>query len=338
MGTSRGTLYERDTFIVGLSRADNRIGFGECAPLPGLSPDHRSDFIDKLSSVCTQMNSGQAVADLDLAAWPSIHFGVETAMLALESEIPGVLFESGFTQGRRALATNGLVVMADSPDMLRQVENKVAAGFRCIKIKVGALDFEDECSLLAEIRRRYPADAIELRLDANGAFAADAAPDRLDRLSQFTIHSLEQPIKPGQWQTMAQICRESPIAIALDEELIGIDDREGKQALLQAIRPKYIILKPTLLGGFAAAREWIEAAQPLAIGYWVTSALESNIGLNAISQWTATLATEMPQGLGTGRLFEKNFPSALQLQNGSLRFVPLHSSSRYSRFSELTLV
>ncbi len=321
MGTSRGVMTERETAII-LLRDDRRgiSGLGECAPLPGLSIDARPDFNAKLDEICQQISNGVDCLELDLAGWPSIRFGLETALRQLESGGDKILFDSPFTRGEQSIATNGLVVMADVDDMFRQVEAKVAAGFRCIKIKIGALDFDAELALLKKIRAHFPPQQIDLRLDANGAFPPQEALAKLERLAVYDIHSLEQPIRPGNWQEMAIICQQSPIAIALDEELIGVDISRGEE-MLATIQPRYIILKPSLLGGLAASEQWIALVRQQGIGYWATSALESGIGLNAIAQWAAQWCGDMPQGLGTGRLFEHNFPAPVNLHRGALQFV-----------------
>ncbi|NIR47197.1 o-succinylbenzoate synthase [candidate division KSB1 bacterium] len=327
METSRGVLTERDMYMVLFSSVspETLTGFGECAPLPGLSVDNLSKLPQKLQEVCALLNSGVEVSDLDLVQWPAIRFAVEAARLDLERGGKRLLFDTEFTRGEQAIPINGLIVMADFDSMLNQVFEKIKQGFDCIKIKVGALDFDAECELLKEIRKRVSPAQIQLRLDANGAFGPETALDKLVRLSEFEIHSLEQPIKTGQWETMAKICAESPIAIALDEELIGVHSRTKKRELLNTIKPHYIILKPTLVGGLKAAEDWIALASQLNIDYWVTSALESNIGLNIISQWTSTLPIGMHQGLGTGQLFVENFPSPLRIREGSLTYSASHT-------------
>ncbi|MFQ5649192.1 MAG: o-succinylbenzoate synthase [bacterium] len=337
MGTSRGILRERETHILGLENAAGTLGLGECAPLTGLSIDDRPHLAQKLQAVCDQLNDGKSADELDLSDWPAIQFGVETALLDLRAGGTQLLFDTSFTRGTRLIATNGLIVMGQADHMLRQVVDKVAAGFRCIKIKVGALKFDDECRLLTEVRKQFPPRQIELRLDANGAFDEDEALEKLKRLSEFTVHSLEQPIKAGRWQAMARLCCESPIAIALDEELIGIETLAERRELLQTIRPQFIILKPTLLGGFESAQVWIDLAETCDIGTWVTSALESNVGLNSISQWTSTRVCNRVQGLGTGRLYQTNFASALSLREGALHYDPRRAPSPPADLSQLQL-
>lgn len=322
VGTSRGVLLNHEVYILALidERNRDRIGLGECAPLAGLSLDDRSNFAEKLKEVCDAINTGTLPENLELADWPAIRFGLEAARLDFQNRGRRVLFDSEFTRGQRTVLINGLVAMSDVGAMLQQALAKIAAGFDCIKIKIGALNFEAECELLKEIRKRYPASKIQLRLDANGAFAADEALDKIMKLSAFVIHSIEQPIQRRQWQHMTRLCQRSPIPIALDEELIGVPSVAEKQEMLKAIRPQFIVLKPTLLGGLAAAQEWIAVAERLNIGYWVTSALESNIGLNIISQWTATMPMNLHQGLGTGQLYAANFPSPLRVVNGQLAY------------------
>lgn len=334
MGTSRGILYDRVTYILSLGNAE-RMGLGECAPLPGLSPDDRSDFSEKLKQVCEQVNSGVHPSNLDLIDWPSIQFGLESALLDLESGGKQLLFITNFTAGKQSIPTNGLVVMADIETLLRQAFEKISLGFKCIKIKIGAYDFDAECKLLSEIRKRYSPAEIELRLDANGAYEPHEALDKLQKLAEYHVHSLEQPIKSGQWLKLSDICSKSPIPIALDEELIGIKTPEEKRRLLKTVKPKYIILKPTLVGGLSSAMDWIGIAKEFNIGYWVTSALESNIGLNIISQWTSTLVPQIPQGLGTGQLFRANFASPLKIADGHLYYLPHLAQPSFHNLSDL---
>lgn len=320
MGTSRGILHERDTFILSLGSAEDGglVGLGECAPLKGLSLDDRADFVDKLQEVCDALNSGCHPSELNLTQWPAIRFGLETALLDFEKGGKRILFETDFTKGKDSLPINGLIVMSDYRTMLQEAFSKIVLGYECIKIKVGALDFETECHLLAEIRRRYSPDQVLLRLDANGAFEVDTALEKIQRLSEYSIHSIEQPIKAGQRTEMADLCSKSPIPIVLDEELIGVEALTEKEALLSAIKPSGIILKPTLVGGIKASEEWRAIADQHRIGYWTTSALESNIGLNAISQWASALPLTLHQGLGTGQLFVSNFRSPLKVDSGRL--------------------
>ena len=322
-GTSRGILTEKVSWFIFLSSHQNPeiTGVGECGPLKGLSIDDRIDFENKLVEVCTNpndfLNNRETLND-----FPSIRFGLEMALLDLKQGGEKVLFPSAFTQGKDSISINGLVWMGSYDTMLEQVREKIESGFTCIKLKIGAINFEDEIKLIGSIRKDYSPDQVEIRVDANGAFTPEEAGEKLKRLSEFNIHSLEQPIKRNQWEAMAKLCETSPIPIALDEELIGIMDLDKKQKLLEEIRPQFIILKPSLLGGFKASEEWIDLASEKNIGWWVTSALESNIGLNAIAQWTYTLKNRLPQGLGTGQLYSNNFECPLNIKEGKLYYNP----------------
>lgn len=321
--TSRGALLTRDVFFLRLkSEKPERLGLGECGPLPGLSVDDRPDFEATVAEVCHALNRGASADDLDLTDFPALAFGLEMALLDWRGGGRRRLYQNAFSLGQATLPTHGLVWMADPVELRCQIEQKVAQGFTCLKLKVGALAFETECQLLADIRRTYPADRIQLRLDANGAFTPENVLERLTALAAFDIFAIEQPLKPGQRAALANLCRHSPIPIALDEELIGIHRRAEKKALLEQIRPDYIVLKPSLLGGFAAAEAWIELAEPLGVGWWVNSMLESNIGLNAICQWVGSLKTDLTQGLGTGQLYTNNIPAPLHVAGAGLRYDP----------------
>jgi len=313
-GTSRGVLLEKPSSFIILEENDIS-GIGECSVIPGLSIDPEENYQQKLQDVCDWINAGCSVDDIDLTQFPSIAFGVETALLDLKTGGKRLLFDNEFTRGTAGIPINGLVWMGDKAFMTKQISEKIIAGYRCIKLKVGALDFETELDILRNIRKHYSAAEIELRLDANGGFAPTDALEKLKRLSDFDIHSIEQPIKPRQWDAMAEICRMSPIPIVLDEELIGTAPNES---MLQQIKPAYIILKPSLLGGFRVSEQWIQLAEKNHIGWWNTSALEANIGLNAIAQWTSTLNPSLPQGLGTGQLYDNNITSPLEIWVGKL--------------------
>jgi O-succinylbenzoate synthase len=331
-GTSRGILTEKTSWLIKIydDSQPALIGIGECAPLSGLSIDDRPDFEDNLQEICQSFNRldleiypwniGIILDQLVGNQWPSIRFGFESAMLDYLNGCKQVLFSNDFVNHQRKIPINGLVWMGSHEFMLRQVEEKITAGFDTIKLKIGAIDFEQECAILAHIRQHFSAQEITLRVDANGAFDATIVHDRLKKLAEFDIHSIEQPIQPKQHELMAELCESSPVAIALDEELIGRYDYAAKRRLLKTLKPQYIILKPTLLGGFEPTREWIETAQRLDIGWWITSALESNIGLNAIAQFTAEFDNPLPQGLGTGQLYHNNIPSPLQIEGGYLRY------------------
>ncbi|MBT8301259.1 MAG: o-succinylbenzoate synthase [Maribacter sp.] len=314
-GTSRGILTEKETWFLILEK-DGSYGIGECSMFRGLSYDDVPEFEDKLNWVCNEIEKGKDNLWLELQSFPSIQFGVEQAFLSLKSKDPFELFPSEFTRNQAPIPINGLIWMGDEGYMFEQVQQKLEAGFNCIKMKIGAIDFKSEISLLETIRKEYSKDQIELRVDANGAFNPLEALDKLNILAGFDLHSIEQPIKQGNLKEMASLCKSTPLPIALDEELIGVSGVTKKQELLQTIRPQFIILKPTLVGGFKGSEEWIAIAESLGIGWWVTSALESNIGLNAIAQWTFTLDNTMPQGLGTGGLFTNNFDCPLQVKKG----------------------
>ncbi len=251
---------------------------------------------------------------------PSIQFGLEQAFLSLESQSPYLLFPSGFTNSNEGIHINGLIWMGSKEFMKTQIREKLEQGFKCIKMKIGAIDFDTEIELLQSIRKEFSSDDIELRVDANGGFTANEALDKLKRLSEYDLHSIEQPIKVNQFEEMARLCETTPLPIALDEELIGVFGVTKKEEILQTIQPQYIILKPSLVGGFKGSMEWIDLADKKEIGWWITSALESNIGLNAIAQWTYTLNSKMPQGLGTGSLFTNNIESPLEVKNGYLQY------------------
>lgn len=320
--TSRSSLQHKDSWFIFLQDDSGKTGIGEIAPLEGLSPEYIHDF-EPLIHLKVQESLADIPSGLStLADFPSIQFGLETAWRSLQSSDPMILFPGLFTEGRFGIPINGLVWMGELDFMMQQLHEKIEKGFRCIKIKIGAIDFEDELSLLKTIRNRYSNQELEIRLDANGAFAPSKAMQLLDTLASFSIHSIEQPIKAGQYEEMARICQESPIPVALDEELIGITSLTAKRELLQQIKPQYIILKPSLAGGFEASEAWIQVAGQQGIGHWVTSALESNIGLNAIAQWSASLKPQIPQGLGTGQLYSNNIPSPLHIQNDSLYYLP----------------
>jgi len=315
-GTSRGVLTEKETYFIQLRRGKD-WGIGECPLFRGLSRDDRPGYEAQLQWACRNIDLGLEALCQELADWPSLVFGLEQAFRSLEAPSPMELFPSDFLKGR-PVPINGLIWMGDQAFMQRQIEAKLAEGYRCLKLKIGALDFESELELLRGLRRRFSPVELELRVDANGAFGPGEAAGRLQLLAELGLHSIEQPIRAGQWEAMARLCRESPLPIALDEELIPICDPARKRKLLEQVSPQFLILKPGLLGGFRSCEEWIWLAESLGIGWWVTSALESNIGLNAIAQWTATLKTEMPQGLGTGALFSNNFDSPLKTAGGFL--------------------
>lgn len=323
-GTSRGILHEKETWFISVWNEENPSikGWGECALFRGLSLDDRPDYAEMMHKVCLDPDMYVLKGSTLLTEWPSIRFGLETALIDLEHGGQKILFPSAFTLGEDSIPINGLVWMGKKNVMLSGIQQKLNDGFHCIKLKIGAIDFESELTLLQTIRSEFSPADIEIRIDANGAFLPDEALEKLKRLSEFQIHSIEQPIRQGQSLEMANLCRRSPIPVALDEELINCTNFDQRFELLKLIRPQYIILKPALVGGFSSSLEWIQLANELNISWWITSALESNIGLNAIAQWTYTLENPLPQGLGTGQLFQNNFSSPLVVKNGSLYYLP----------------
>ncbi|PXX25594.1 o-succinylbenzoate synthase [Arenibacter sp. ARW7G5Y1] len=318
-GTSRGVMTQKETFFIILEK-DKKFGIGECGILRGLSADDVPDYEDRLKWTCDNINLGEDRLWETLMDYPSIQFGVEQAFLSLNSRTPFLLYPSEFTDSNIPIIINGLIWMGDEHFMHQQIQQKLEEGFKCIKLKIGAIDFEKEITLLKSIRNKYSEKEIELRVDANGAFLPSEAMHKLECLSPFNLHSIEQPIKAGNANKMKKLCLNPPIPIALDEELIGIANVTEKEKLLQTIRPQYIILKPSLIGGFRGSMEWIRVAEKLNIKWWVTSALESNIGLNAIAQWTYTLDNPLPQGLGTGGLYTNNFKCPLKVNNGTISY------------------
>ncbi len=322
-GTSRGVYHEHNVWYVEVRDVQNpaHYGVGECAPLPGLSCDYSDDYEEKLRYFCRRLEQDGCLNEEDLKLYPSILFGLETALRHLQRGGFG-LWETPFSKGEKGILINGLIWMGDYDAMYRQIEEKIREGFRCIKLKIGAIDFEKEINLLQYIRSHFSKDKIELRVDANGAFSLQDAGYKLNRLAELDLHSIEQPIRAGQWQAMAELCEKTPLPIALDEELIGICQRDEKIKLLETVKPQFIVLKPTLHGGISGAAEWIELAEKYDIGWWITSALESNIGLNAIAQWCAMFNNPLPQGLGTGSLYLNNVEIPLVVERDCLWFKP----------------
>ncbi len=320
-GTSRGILKTKETWFIKIED-EHATGFGECGMFRGLSCDDRPDFESKLKWVCHHIDLGLEQLLIELIDFPSIQFGLEMAFLDLLSDSSNVLFPSKFTSGKASIPINGLIWMGDEQFMKSQFRSNIDAGFNCLKINIGAIDFDTELSLIKAIRKEYDVETIELRVDANGAFSPLEAMEKLKRLSDFNLHSIEQPIRQGQHDAMAKLCAHAPLPIALDEELIGIHDVTKRSLLLQTINPQYIILKPTLVGGFSGSQSWIDLAEKLSVDWWITSALESNIGLNAIAQWTYQLNVNRPQGLGTGALYTNNIEAPLKIDNGRLIYAP----------------
>ncbi len=320
-GTSRGVMTVKDTYFIKIWDEDNpdAYGIGECALFKGLSAEDDDKYESKLRELCKNVESGEQT---DLSCHSSILFGFESAILDFSNGGRRVYYPSKFHTGEYKIPINGLVWMGEKEAMLSRIDEKVAAGFHTIKLKIGALDFRQELEMIEYVRTRYSEKDLEIRVDANGGFNAENVMQRLDALSKYQIHSIEQPIKAGQWEIMADVCKQSPIPIALDEELIGITNPMIMMELLRNIRPHYIILKPSLMGGMSGSLEWLKMAAQFQIGGWVTSALESNIGLNALAQWVTTLEPKIPQGLGTGMVFSNNIESPLEQKEDYLVYNP----------------
>jgi o-succinylbenzoate synthase len=318
-GTSRGILREKETWFI-IIKDGNKTGVGECGLLRGLSIDDRTDYEEVLKKICENINKGLASLLTSLKEFPSIKFGLEQAFLSLNSKDPFFLFPSSFTEGETSIKINGLIWMGEPSFMKEQMEQKLEEGYKCIKMKIGAIDFEKEVALIEFLRKNFTKKQIEIRVDANGAFHPEEALEKLKILSNYDIHSIEQPIKQGQLEKMKQLCNTTPLPIALDEELIGVFNVTKKQELLQIVKPQYIILKPSLIGGFKDTDEWIDLAEKQNIEWWITSALESNVGLNAIAQYTYQKEVKLPQGLGTGSLYTNNFESPLKVDAGYLSY------------------
>ncbi len=321
-GTSRGVLNEKVSWFIDLYDDSHPeiIGRGECSLIKGLSPDPETGYEEMLARVCSGPERFLSSPEPELNSFPSIRFGLEMARQDLNEGGKAVLFKSTFTDGRSGIPINGLIWMGSKQNMLKQIKQRIDEGFTCIKMKIGALDFDEEIDFLRTIRKKYHHQIIQLRVDANGAFLPDAAMEKLKRLSEFHLHSIEQPIKPGNWQAVTALCEQTPLPIALDEELFAPGADSSKSDLIKTIKPQYLVLKPSMLGGFAKTQEWINEAESMKTGWWITSALESNIGLNALAQWTYTLNNPVHHGLGTGKLFVNNLPGKLFIENGYLKF------------------
>lgn len=326
-GTSRGVYTTRHSYYLTLTSDEKPDikGIGECATLPDLSCDAKPEYDLTLRQICQMVEQmGKIPYDM-LRPYPSILFGLETAFAQLEANGSTCLFDTPFGHGEEGITINGLVWMGTYDEMYERLEEKLKAGFHCVKLKIGAIDFFKELDLIKHIRQAFTKEQIELRVDANGGFTPENAMSRLEALAQYDIHSIEQPIRQHQWPKMAELCRYTPLPIALDEELIGVNVRSMKEALLDTIRPQYIILKPSLHGGMYGSTEWIELARQRGIGSWITSALESNVGLNAIAHFAAKTYgphVNMPQGLGTGQLFTDNIPMPLTIKGDQLIYEP----------------
>ncbi len=316
-GTSRGILNTKETYFLEISDK-GKTGIGECSLFRGLSYDDVPDYEEKLLWLCNNINEDVDILKENLSQFPSIIFGLEQALANITRDT-NIYFPSDFTEGKDSIKINGLIWMGNEDFMQSQIEDKLKNNFTCIKLKIG-INWHSEKDVIRSIRKKFPKEQIELRVDANGAFSPEQAKNILEELAELDIHSIEQPIKAGSWKAMAELCKNTPTPIALDEELIGIVHTQAKKELLAEIKPQYLILKPSLVGGFSGSDQWIDLAEKNNINWWVTSALESNIGLNAIAQYTYNKKNPMPQGLGTGGLFTNNFPNPLALEGENLWF------------------
>ncbi len=323
-GTSRGVLRQKETYFIRIQDEDKPdvVGIGECALFRGLSYEDTPDYERVLADACWNFDAYEPDFRERFRNYPSILMGIETALADLLNGGKQKPFKSDFTENGGTIQINGLIWMGEKDVMKKRIEQKLNDGFQCIKLKIGAINFEDELDLIADIRSRFSAKDLTIRVDANGAFSAAGAPECLDALAKYDIHSIEQPIKAGQWDALAKLCANTPVPIALDEELIPILDKEQKTDFIRAVRPQFLVLKPSLHGGFSGAQEWIDAADANNVGWWITSALESNIGLNAIAQWTYLKGNPLPQGLGTGGVFSNNTIPQLELVGDKLRYAP----------------
>jgi len=326
-GTSRGKLIAKDSWFLSIKNENGQTGIGEVSFIPGLSLEDPGEIESSLSHVCEKLEDGRMDLSERLPKSPGIQFALESAAADLMNGGKRILYPSEFTEGKAGIPFNGLIWMGDRSYLTEQIREKMKSGFRVLKLKVGALEHQDELQVLSWIRTEYKSADLEIRLDANGAWSPELAPERIEAFARFSIHSIEQPIRAGQIDEMADICLNPPIPVALDEELIGVTEEKERISLMEKIRPSYIIIKPGLLGGFSEAEKWIAIARsdrPAGIsgsggtGWWITSALESNIGLNAIAQWTYTLGTDRTQGLGTGHLYKNNIPSPLETERNFL--------------------
>lgn len=318
-GTSRGILHHKDTYFLFIGH-EQQWGVGECGVFEGLSSDDLQEYPAHLDWICQNIDKGLTTLLAHSEAFPSIQIGLETAFRSFQADDPFDIYPSDFSAGTDKIPINGLIWMGAIADMSQQIEQRLNDGFNCIKLKIGALDFDAEWALIKGLRKRFSASEITIRVDANGAYTDDQPLEKLKRLSELDLHSIEQPIAHGHWDKMAELCDRSDLPIALDEELIGLSNKDLQDKMLRSIKPQYIILKPTLIGGFAGADRWIDLAQDQGIGWWITSALESNVGLNAIAQYAYTKKPLGPQGLGTGSLFLNNIDAPLSVNQGYLSY------------------
>ena len=324
LGTSKGPIHARTVwYLIAWNEDQPQLkGIGEAALFPGHSKEFPADVKLKLTELCERTDNWAERAMTDLVDAPSVRFAVEQCLHDLEAGGTKTLFPSDFTLGKRGIPINGLVWMGDKRTMKQRIREQIDDGYTTVKMKIGAIGIDDELELLRDVRKEFGADDVILRVDANGAFSARQSPDVLKRLAELQVQSIEQPIAPGLYEAMEELCANSPLPIALDEDLIGLNTHDAKTDLLDHVKPQHIVIKPSLVGGWNATREWIELAKARGIGWWITSALESSIGLNAVAQFTATLNVSTAQGLGTGKVYANNIPSPLRAERGFLRYRP----------------
>ena len=332
-GTSRGVLTEKPTFLIKVyDESDpDHFGIGEAAVFPGLSPEANGTYVWKLTELLANVAIGR---ETDLSRHSSIQFGLEQAIYDYSNGCRGIYFNTDFTDGSKSIEINGLIWMGDFDLMIERIKSKIIEGFRCIKLKIGAIDWGKEIEMIKYLRNNFNENDLMIRVDANGGFSYDGCLEKLGELAALGVHSIEQPIKAGKPEEMAILCRKSPIPIALDEELIGKGTTEERIKVLETINPQFIILKPALCGGFSGSSEWISEAEKRGIGWWITSALESNVGLNAIAQYTAMVNAKGPQGLGTGNIFSNNFETPIYLSKDNLHYNTKQHFD-YSQFTNL---
>lgn len=319
-GTSRGVLHDKETYFLMLED-EGKYAFGECNLFKGLSADDREGYEKKLTEVCTRIPSEKENILSSLSEWPSIQFGVETLLRDWKNGCRRIIFPDAFSNNSFSVPVNGLIWMGTESEMKKRIDRKLSSGYKCIKLKIGAIDFEKELALVKYIREKG-GESLEIRLDANGGFSSEEALKKIEKLYPYNIHYIEQPVRAGQWAKMAQLIKESPVPIALDEELIGIFKTDDKIRLMDTLKPSILILKPALIGGFASCNFYRNLLKPRNGYCVVTSALESNIGLNAIAQYIATFHPQIPQGIGTGQLFNNNIPAPYHLSPGTLHYDP----------------
>ncbi|MFI5203631.1 MAG: o-succinylbenzoate synthase [Flavobacteriales bacterium] len=322
-GTSRGLMHKKDTWYVLLSDIEKPgvVGMGECSPIWGLSPEKEEEYEEKLNELSSRIEQFDFYLRTGLAGFPSIRFGLETALLDFYSSGKHILFPTDFTKGNTGIRINGLVWMGEPEKMLSDALDKVNAGYTCIKIKIGTHDWQEEEKIIRALREKA-GNTIEIRVDANGAYSLQEAKQVMKRCAAYNVHSIEQPVKQGNISDMKALVAEKSVPVALDEELIGVISTSQRNELLKEIKPSYIVIKPSLVGGLAATREWINLAEEQGIKWWITSALESNIGLNAIAQFAATINPAIAQGLGTGKIYTNNIPSPLEIKGDRLFYNP----------------